>query len=245
MTLFDPIIKCCSDLLRSFPQAKETSDYIDNRLSRQAQEKFGFGYFPPNEHLDLLSSIVGEDILKDCDLIYDKIYNGQKYRCSIMNDYQMILPYKNVYGEIIGIVGRSILSDEQRKVAGISKYKNTHIAKKLNLFGLYEAKNAILNKDYVIIVEGQFDVIKSHDKELENIVALGSSSMSLEQLALVLRYTENIKLLLDDDEAGAIGEKKTMERFGGFGKIEKMRLPVGYKDIDSFLTENGAEELTI
>ena len=52
-----------------------------------------------------------------------------------MSDYNLVMPYRDVYGRIIGIVGRSILSDNERKNKNIAKYKNTHFAKRSNLFG--------------------------------------------------------------------------------------------------------------
>src|SRR5271165_3377695 len=164
MTAFDTIINYCADLLHSFPQAKDTHTYINNRLSQDAIKQWQFGYFPNDENLEVLASMVGDDVLKSCDLIFDKIYNGQKYRCSIMSDYNLILPYKNVYGEIIGIVGRSILADEERDRNSISKYKNTHFSKGLNLFGLDRAKNSIIKNNVAILCEGQLDVIQSSDK---------------------------------------------------------------------------------
>lgn len=245
MTALDDIINCCSDLLQSFPQAKETYNYISSRISQQSIKDFQFGYFPSNEYLEVLSSIIGDDILKSYDLIYDRIYNGEKYRCSTMSDHNLVLPYKNVYGNIVGIVGRSILTDNQRSNSNISKYKNTHFPKKNNLFGLDKAKKSITKNNLAILVEGQLDVIQSHDKGLENVVALGSSNMSFEQLALLMRYTNNIILMLDDDEAGRDGEGKIMKNYSKYANIKKAHLPNGYKDLDSFFSENTINDLEL
>ena len=66
MTAFDSIINCCTNLLHSFPQAKESADYIHSRLSDHAINKFEFGYFPDNDNLEVLSSLVGDEVLKSC-----------------------------------------------------------------------------------------------------------------------------------------------------------------------------------
>jgi DNA primase len=245
MTAFDIIIDCCADLLYSFPQAKSTTEYIHNRLSDRAIKEWQFGYFPDNQNLGVLSSLVGDEILKSYDLIYDKIYNGGKYRCSTMSDYNLIMPYKDVYGRTIGIVGRSILSDDEIKNKNISKYKNTHFAKRSNLFGLNFAKKYIIQNNFAILCEGQLDVIQSSDKGLKNIVALGSSSMSFEQLVLLMRYTNNIILMLDNDEAGRNGEEKIIKTYGKYANFKKIYLPNDYKDLDSFFSENGLEDLEL
>jgi len=245
MTAFDSIINCCTNLLHSFPQAKETADYIHSRLSERAIEKFQFGYFPDNKNLEVLSSLVGDEVLKSCDLIYDKIYNGEKYRCSTMSDYNLIMPYRDVYGRIIGIVGRSILSDNERKNKSISKYKNTHFAKRSNLFGLNFAKKSIIKNNLAILCEGQIDVIQSSDKGLEHIVALGSSGMAFEQVALLMRYTNNIILLLDNDDAGQTGANKIIQNYGRYANFRKAHLPDGFNDLDQFFMENDLKDLEL
>lgn len=193
----------------------------------------------------MLSSIVGDAALKECDLIYDRFYDNKKHRCSTLADHNLVMPYRDVYGNILGIVGRSILDDDERKIKEIAKYKNTHISKKDNLFGLYEARKFIIKKDSVIVLEGQMDVISANDKGLENVVALGSSSMSFEQMALLLRYTDNIIFMLDDDAAGIAGEQKAIERYGKMGNIKKIRLPEGYKDLCEYLDSNDLQGLDI
>jgi DNA primase len=245
MTIFDTIINCCTDLLYNFAPAKDTYTYISDRLSRDAIKEWQFGYFPNNQNLEVLASMVGNDTLKSCDLIYDKIYNGQKHRCSTMSDYNLVLPYKNVYGEIIGIVGRSILSDDQRNLRDISKYKNTHFSKKSNLFGLDKAKKSIIKNNLVILVEGQLDVIQAHSKGLQNVVALGSSNMSFEQIALLTRYTNNIFLILDSDDAGKDGEQKIIKNYSKYANIKKAYLPDGFKDLDQFFSENKLEDFSL
>src|ERR1039457_4641996 len=162
---FDPIIECCSDLLHSFPPAQKTKEYINGRLSKEAQEKFQFGWFPTNEHLHILEETVGEEILSKAktNLVYDKITDGHKKRHGVLEQHNLIMPYKDVYGRTIGVVGRTIDSDEERKVSGLPKYKNTSFDKGKNLFGFDLAKKSIVEKNCAIIVEGQLDLIVAHE----------------------------------------------------------------------------------
>jgi DNA primase len=161
------------------------------------------------------------------------------------------MPYKDAYGNVVGIVGRSLLSDEDRRVKKISKYNNTeYVSKEIKfkkgnfLYGLYENKKDIIEKDGVFIVEGQFDVIKAVEKGFTNIVALGNSNMSIYQFSLINRYTNNIFLLLDKDEAGDKGRKRILDKFGNLANIHNFYLPDGYKDIDEYLSSNSYESLT-
>ena len=94
------------------------------------------------------------------------------------------------------------------------------------------------------IVEGQFDVIKSYEAGLNNVVALGNSNMSYNQFCLITRYTDNIFLLLDNDEAGEKGRKRIIDCFSKFANIRNFFLPDPYKDIDEFFSNNSLNDLS-
>ena len=74
--------------------------------------------------------------------------------------------------------------------------------KKETLYGIYFAKSAIVNKDECILVEGYFDVLRMHQLGIENVVASSGTSLTIEQIRLVKRYTRNITMLYDGDAAG-------------------------------------------
>jgi DNA primase len=87
----------------------------------------------------------------------------------------------------------------------------------------------------VFLVEGQIDVIKAKEKGFDNILGIGSASLSIHQLSLITRYTSNIFLLLDSDEAGQKGRKRIIDKFSKYANIQNFYLPNGYKDIDDYL----------
>lgn len=245
---FDAVINACRYLLINSPAAEESRDYLNNRLGENAQQQFSFGYFPNANNLKLLTSFVSEKVLAKLSLFYSKQIadadGAASFSFGFFEQHPLIMPYRDVYGTIIGLVGRSLLSDSERKEAGIAKYKNTPFTKGNHIFGLYEAKEHILKAGFVYVVEGQFDVIKSFEKGLKNIVALGSANMSAYQLALLCRYTKNILLMLDNDEAGDKGKQLAMNKYSIYANIQDISLPFPYKDIDEFLRENSAEELS-
>jgi DNA primase len=239
MNSLETIITACQDLLATFEPAQQVQEYLDKRLSREAQETWRFGYFPPNEHLNVLSSIVGEEALQKNDLIYDRRMAEGSKRCSTMAKHNMVLPYCDQYGEVIGIVGRTILSEEERKRREIAKYKNTHFSKGKYLFGLDKAKSAIVREGEAVVVEGQFDTIFAHSKGICNVVAIGASNLTFEQFALLYRYTDNVVMLLDDDKAGVAGAEKAVKDFGEIANVRRGSLPAGVKDLDEYLKEVG------
>jgi len=244
---YDDIVAVCNNLLYNCPIGDKALTYLNNRLTKEAQLKFGFGFFPPQDQLKMLLSFIDEATLIENNLLYVKNIDSEyKILFSTLEQHNLILPYRDVYGKIIGLVGRSLLDDEERSILQLSKYKNTDFKKSKHLFGLYESKRAILDTGYVYIVEGQFDCIQAHNRGIENVIALGSSNMSTEQLILLLRYTNNIKLLLDNDEAGKLGRERILEKYGRYTTFSNLYIPSGFKDLDELLSEmhiNSSEEL--
>jgi DNA primase len=250
--MFDKIVESCKYLMDNFPDAQEVRSYLDSRVNSKSREMFQFGYFPGINNLQALIDLVGEDSLRKNELFFSKEIEDSLCPRTInfcyFEDYPVVMPFKDAYGNAVALVGRSLLSDEERRDKKISKYKNTKESqyfKKGNLlFGLYENKQSIIDKNCVYIVEGQFDVIKAMEYGLNNIVALGNSSMTLYQFSVISRYTNNIFLLLDNDEAGEKGRKRIINKFGNFANIQNFYIPDGFKDIDDYLTKSGDTEMS-
>ena len=247
--VLDNITEQCNFLLKNFPIAQACKEYLDSRLDANTQDFFKFGYFPDYANISALNSLIGNDTLVDNKLCYhknmDDSMGSRSIQFSFFENYPLIMPFKDVYGEIIALVGRTLASEKQREVLKIPKYKNTIFTKGNHLFGLFENKKQILKQDFVYIVEGQFDVIKAHEKNMRNVVALGSSNMSGKQFALLCRYTNNIFLLLDNDEAGTKGRERIIKKFGNKANIRNFYLPDQYKDIDEFFVSNTLEDLRL
>ena len=239
------VVEACQYLLNNYEEAQSCKDYLNNRIGEDSQKLFEFGYFPNINNMQVLISLVGEEVLRETSLLHNKEIEDalypRKVSFSFFEDYPLIMPYKDVYGETVALVGRSLLSDKQRKT---SKYKNTEFAKSKHLFGLYQNKKSIIDNGCVFIVEGQFDTIKAVESGFTNIVSLGSASMSAYQFSIISRYTNNICLLLDNDEAGEKGRKRIIDKFGKFANVNNFYLPEPYKDIDEYLSQNTYESLS-
>jgi DNA primase len=239
--MYNNIVNASQYLLEYFPNACVAREYLNSRLNTQTQKKFKFGYFPNVSNINAITDLIDEQVLLDSNLLFSKMIEDslcprKVYDCYFEN-HQLILPFHNTYGHIIGLIGRSLNSDSEIKIKKISKYKNTQFAKSNFLFGLYENKNSIIESNTVYIVEGQFDVIKAWECGLRNVVALSTSSMTAAQFALITRYTNNLVLLLDNDESGEKGRFLIQKKFGEFANIQNWYVPYEYKDIDAYLTK--------
>lgn len=247
--MFDKISQSCHFLLQNYPEAIIAQNYLDTRLTKESQEKFEFGYFPGIKDIDAMISLVGKDYLDELGLLYTKNIEDSLYPRKVnfcyFEDYPLVMPFRNPYGKVVGMVGRTLLSEEERKAKSLPKYKNTDLKKSKYLYGLYENKESIFKKDSVYIVEGQFDVIKAVERGFDNIVAIGSSSLSTYQFSIITRYTDNIFLLLDNDEAGAKGRARIVDNFGSLANICNFYLSPEYKDIDEYLSKTSNDEVEL
>ena len=245
--MFDKIVESCKYLVDNFPEAQNVKSYLNNRVSKESQELFQFGYFPGMDNLQSLTDMIGEETLRKAGLLNSKDIEDSLCPRTInfcyFEDYPLVMPFRDAYGKIVALVGRSLLSDKERESSNVSKYKNTketRLFKKGNLlFGLYENKQSIIDQNCVYVVEGQFDVIKAIERGFTNIVALSNFSMTPYQFSVISRYTNNIFLLLDNDEAGEKGRKRIVDKFGKFANIQNFYIPESYKDIDEYLTKSG------
>ena len=162
-------------------------------------EKFHLGYNPAkwdafteyakkNGYSEELLEQIGLSI-KGANGLYDR-YHGR-----------VMFPIHNLTGRIIGFGGRIMVDDKKSP-----KYQNSPESeiydKKQTLYGIYFAKNAIAKQDECILVEGYFDVLRMHQIGIENVVASSVTSLTMEQIRLVKRYTKNITMLYDGDAAG-------------------------------------------
>lgn len=240
---FADILSACSTLLKHSKNAKHIRDYLDSRCSDYYQNKFNFGYFPDHNNIsELIEVLGGSEKLYKLNLIYDKetYFDGtpNKFTEIFFRYHNLILPYKNCYGDIVALVGRTLLSSEEQKKLEIPKYKNTVFSKNNHLFGLYHAKKDILKKDGVILVEGQFDFISCYRRGFRNVVAVGCANLSKTQFHILKRYTNNLYFLFDNDKAGKIGFEKAEKKYSDKANIQKINLPDEYKDIDEYLDKN-------
>ncbi|MBQ1932123.1 MAG: DNA primase [Muribaculaceae bacterium] len=155
---------------------------------------------------------------------------------------RVIFPIFGTSGRPIAYGGRTLSSRKD-----VAKYVNSPesiIYHKSNvLYGLYQAKNAISRQDKCILVEGYMDVISMFQSGIENVVASSGTSLTEGQIRLIHRFTSNVTVIYDGDEAGIKASLRGIDMLLAEGlNIKVLLLPDG-EDPDSFARSHTAEEL--
>ena len=154
-----------------------------------------------------------------------------------------IFPWFSVSGKVVAFGGRVLDS----RTKGISqKYVNSPDSviyhKERELYGLYQAKKAIAKEDCVFMVEGYTDVISMHQCGIENVVANSGTALSVHQIRLLHRFTSNIVLLYDGDNAGIHAALRGTDMLlEEEMNVKVLFIPDG-NDPDSFARSHSAEE---
>jgi len=243
--IFHELLEVCSSLLHYNDEAKPVLDYLNKRVDKKSQNIYSFGYFPNEKNINILFKYFEKSKLESLGVL-NKWYFADSDKTSFiykgcLENHNLIMPYKDAYGNIVALIGRNILDDENRKLleqekkVSIPKYKTTKFCKSINIFSIDKAIKHILEKDGVLIVEGQLDCINAYGAGIKNIVALGGVALTPYQFFLLRRYTKNIYLLLDNDESGISSSEKIMNKYGKFANIKKINLPSQIKDLDEYI----------
>ena len=215
---------------------KNAHDYLTGRgLSEETIRKFGLGYsdkYSDDLYKYLKSQNYSDELLRESGLfnvderqgMYDKFWN------------RVIFPIMDVNNRVIGFGGR-VMGD------GKPKYLNSPetriFDKSRNLYGLNIARTT--RKNYLILCEGYMDVISMHQAGFTNAVASLGTALTSGHASLVKRYTQEVLLLYDSDEAGvkaALRAIPILREAGVNSRVVNLR---PHKDPDEFIKAEGAE----
>lgn len=205
-------------------------------------EKFQLGYAP--DAWDTLSKEAQKkgftnEILIKTSLAY-KRENGSmvdKFRARVM------FPWFSLSGQVVAFGGR--LLDSRTK--GVSqKYVNSNDSeiyhKSRELYGLFQAKRAIAKEQMVYMVEGYTDVLSMHQCGVENVVANSGTALNEAQIILLKRFTPNITLVYDSDEAGVHAALRSMDMLLAHDmNVKILQMPEG-EDPDSYARSHSADD---
>lgn len=201
-------------------------------------KKFNLGYSPDvwdaltqdavkNKHAEEYLEKTGLAIRNDKGKLYDR-FRGR-----------VMFPIHNFTGRIIGFGGRTLKTDKN-----VPKYVNSpesEIYHKSNvLYGLFHAKKAIRDQDNCYLVEGYADVLSVHQANIENVVASSGTSLTIEQIRLISRFTQNVTILYDGDAAGIKASLRGLDMILEEGlNVKVVSFPAG-DDPDSYMHKVGA-----
>ena len=155
---------------------------------------------------------------------------------------RVMFPFLSISGKVVGFSGRLMVKNDK-----VGKYVNSPTSliyeKHNELFGLYQAKQAISKNNSCYLVEGQMDVIQLVQSGIENVVASGGTALTINQIRLIHRFTENIVLLYDGDKAGIKAALRGIDMMLEEGiNVRVILLPEG-EDPDSFAKSRNASDL--
>ncbi len=156
---------------------------------------------------------------------------------------RVIFPIHGLSGNVIGFGGRILKTD-----AKAAKYLNSPESdiyhKSRILYGMYYAKKSITQLDKCFLVEGYTDVISMHQSGIENVVASSGTSLTVDQIRLIKRFTPNVTIIYDGDAAGIKASLRGIDLVLEQGlNVKVLLLPEG-EDPDSFAKSKSSTELT-
>jgi len=216
------------------------SYYKDRDLREHIIEQFQLGYSPDSWDAFTQNAIANGyklEYLVKSGLVIER--NGKYFdRFSA----RVIFPIHNLSGRVIGFGGR-ILKKEEKKAKYINSPESEIYNKSAALYGIFFARNAIVKKDNCYLVEGYTDVLSLFQAGFENVVASSGTSLTTDQIRLIKRYTPNITILYDGDEAGIKASFRGIDMILEQGMNVKIVMFPDGEDPDSFVRSHRSIEV--
>ena len=231
-------------LLTKHTVGKKGLDYLKTKrsLTNKTIKKFKLGY-APNDWDILYKYLTKKEYTTD-ELLLAGVTIKKRSNNGYLDKFRgrIIFPLIDVGGKIVGFTGRTAFDKKP-------KYLNTQetavFHKSTYLYGLEQSKVA-LKKEGCVFVEGQVDVITAHQAGIKNVVASSGTSLTLQQLKLVARYTDIVTFCFDPDNAGnaattrAIDIAETLDL-----NIKAAMIPKKFGDLDELINHNKAKANTV
>ena len=205
-------------------------------------KKFELGYSPKQKDIftkEAAKKLFSQEYVVKSGLAIDLEKKGlvDRFRERVM------FPIHSFSGRILGFGGRALNPNAK------AKYQNSPESSIYNkskiLYGIYFAKNEISKKNNCFVVEGYTDVISLHQKGIENVVSASGTSLTIDQIKLINRFTNKITILFDGDTAGIKASFRSVDLILKEGMNVKVVSFPENEDPDSFANKNTTEDLTL
>jgi len=213
--------------------------YLKERGFREdVIEKFQLGYSPEQKDAFTKTAVANQfnpELLVKSGLVvnrYDQLQDNYRNR--------IIFPVHNQSGKVIGF-GARVIKNTDKAPKYINTPENELYIKSKILYGSYFARQAIDKNDECLLVEGYTDVISLHQAGIENVVASGGTSLTVDQLRLIKKYSSNLTIIYDGDSAGIKAALRGLDMAMEEGLNVKLVLIPDNEDPDSYLNKNGAQ----
>ena len=231
-----------SDIMKNDEEGQSVGmSYFRERGFRDAIiEKFQLGYCL-NQRDAFVQYALKNGYSKEL-LLSIGLASGNEERMYDKYQGRVIFPIHNLTGKVIGF-GARILSGDKTKAKYLNSPESEIYNKRQTLYGIYFAKNEISRLDNCILVEGYADVLSMHQAGIENTVASSGTSLTTEQIRLISRYTKNITVLYDGDNAGIHAALRGTDMILEEGMNVRIVLLPPDEDPDSFVQHHPIEEV--
>lgn len=212
--------------------------YLEERgFTEDIIRKFQLGYDPQEKNAFTTAALNNQfsgDLLLKTGLVVNR--NDE-----LMDNYRgrIIFPVHNNTGKILGF-GARIIGKADKAPKYINTPENEIYSKSKILYGSYFARQSIDKQDECLLVEGYTDVISLHQAGIENAVASGGTSLTTDQLRIIKKYTNNLTIIYDGDEAGIKAALRGLDMALEESLNVKLVLIPGNEDPDSYVQKLGA-----
>ncbi|HEY0965082.1 MAG TPA: DNA primase [Candidatus Saccharimonadales bacterium] len=203
-------------------------------LSKEIVQEFRIGYAPDRAQLTEVLKKKGFSAKEISEAGLANRYGGDLFRG------RMMVPLMDTSGQVIGFTGR-ILSDEPNAPKYLNTPQTLLYDKSRHVFGLSQAKEAVRKQDSAVIVEGNMDVVSSHQAQVRNVVATAGTAMTEWHLKTLSRLSGNVKLAFDGDKAGLAATERAIPIAQKVGvELTIVSLPPSAKDPDELIQQDVA-----
>ncbi len=232
------------NFLLQIPAAKGAREYLERRtLKSETIENWKVGFI--TDQWDLLTQY----LLKKGFAIDDLVASGltiKKENASVGRGFydrfrgRVMFPIWDVHSNVVGFTGRILIETEHSGGKYVNTPQTLIYDKSRVIYGLDKAKTEIKARDLVVVVEGQMDVIACHQAGMKNVVASSGTAFTPEQIRLLKRYTNNIAMAFDADNAGQEAMKRGIDAALAEGmNVRVIRIPEGAgKDADECIKKD-------
>ncbi len=218
------------------------SYFRERKFSDETIRKFGLGYAasrPLTFSTAALKAGYKKEYLVASGLCLEREGSGELYDRFFD---RVMFPIHSISGRVIAFGGRTLKTDKS-----VAKYVNSPQSeiydKSRSLYGIFQAKNSIAKADKCILVEGYADVISMHQAGVTNVVASSGTSLTVEQIRLIKRFTEKITIIYDGDEAGIKASLRGIDLVLEEGLSVKVVLLPPEDDPDTFAKSHSLVEI--
>jgi len=220
---------------QSLVQNQHAMEYVFGKrgLSKQIVQDFKIGYAPDSG--DALVQFLKKKGFNSTELSQAGLVNrfgGDLFRG------RMMVSLMDGTGNVIGFTGR-IISDDPNAPKYLNTPQTLLYDKGRHVFGLSQAKEAIRTGDYAVVVEGNLDVISSHQVDINQVVATAGTAMTEHHLRALVRLSNHIRLAFDGDKAGLAATERAIPIAQNVGvELSIISLPGGAKDPDELIKQD-------